>query len=479
MRSAFPFLVACLMLASPVCHAQASEEEAIEIAKQFMELGQVQYAAGNFEDAAEAFINAYKTQPFAAFLFNAGVAFEKAEKFKDAAKYLQQYLDEEPGATDKKAVKVRIASLKQRAAEAGEGGEPVIIIEKKCGGEGQPPCEGAEQPPPGPQPEVAMKSIVQVRTKPEGAKVVVVDSEGNDLHTAISPVEQTLVPGKYELRVEHPEFKKVVTPLSVSEGRVYVVVVELSQGTFLGYLTVKCNVPGARVFLDDPQAGSVGEAPWGNPVPTGDHTIWIEHPGYETVEKEFSIGVGDTMEIEAQLERVEHGEIEVVTNVDDAQLSIDGKMEPGSLPLTLQLPSGTHQVLVEATGLKPYIADIELQKGMRTKVLVRLNPKPKRTPAYISFGLATAFFAAGIAFAVKAKLLNDDMQSDLRNGFLDNNDPRQHQLLGWNIGADASFLLGGIMTIVGFVYMFRDPLPDSEGKIKDPVEYAELTEDDS
>ena len=66
---------------------------------------------------------------------------------------------------------------------------------------------------------------------------------------------------------------------------------------------------------------------------------------------------------------------------------------------------------------------------------------------------------------------------DLKKGLLRAaHDPRQHQLLGWNIGADASFLLGGIMTIVGFVHMFRDPLPDSEGKIKDPVEFADLEE---
>ena len=87
-----------------------------------------------------------------------------------------------------------------------------------------------------------------------------------------------------------------------------------------------------------------------------------------------------------------------------------------------------------------------------------------------------AFFSAGIAFAVKSKQLKDDIQADLGGGFLDNNDPRQHQLLGWNIGADASFLLGGIMSIVGIVYMLRDPLPDSEGKVKDPVEFADLPE---
>jgi tetratricopeptide (TPR) repeat protein len=469
-----PCIIFALLVTAVVPDAaQASEEESIEIAKEFMELGQALYAAGKFEEAAEAFLNAYKTQPFAAFLFNTGVSYEKAEMWAEAVENFQRYLDEEPKASDRKDVEARIEALKAHVGKGGEGGS-TFIIEKKCGGEGQPPCEGEAAPPA--TPDVAMKSIVQVRTKPEGAKVVFMDPEGNDLFTSVSPAQQTLEPGKYELRVEHPEFQKAFTPLSVSEGRVYVVVVELSQGTFLGYLSVKSNVQGAEVYLDDREAGSVGGTPWGNPVPTGDHTVWIEHPGYESIEKEVTLGVGDTLEIDAQLDRVEHGELEVVTNVDHATLSVDGKIDPGSLPLVLQFPAGTHQVLVEAKGLKPYVEDVELQAGQRTKILVRLNPKPKRTPAYISFGLAVAFFSAGIAFAVKSKQLKDDMQMDLKSGFLDNNDPRQHQLLGWNIGADTSFLLGGIMSIMGIVYMLRDPLPDSEGKVKDPVEFADLPE---
>jgi tetratricopeptide (TPR) repeat protein len=466
------FVIAALILtAAPPATAQVSEEESIEIAREFMELGQALYAAGKFEEAAEAFMNAYKTQPFAAFLFNTGVSYEKAEMWKEAVESFQRYLDEEPEASDKEDVAARIETLTEYAAKAGTGGT-TFIIEKKCGGEGQPPCEGGETPPPTeaappPTPDVAMKSIVQVRTKPEGAKVVFMDLEGNDLFTSVTPAQQTLEPGKYELRVEHPEFQKAFTPLKVAEGRVYVVVVELS---------LKSNVEGAKVYLDDKEAGSVGETPWGNPVPTGDHKVWIEHPGYKGQESEFTLGVGDTMEIDAQLDRVEHGELEVVTNVDHATLSVDGKIDPGSLPLVLQFPAGTHQVIVEAKGLKSYIEDIELQQGQRTKILVRLNPKPKRTPAFISFGLAVAFFSAGIAFAVKSKQLKDDIQMDLNSGFLDNNDPRADQLLGWNIGADTAFLLGGVMSIVGIVYMLRDPLPDSEGKVKEPVEFADLPE---
>jgi hypothetical protein len=438
-----------------------------------MELGQAMYTAGKYGEAAEAFLNAYKTQPFAAFLFNAGVAFEKGGEYAEAADHFERYLEEEKDAPDREDIEARIDALRQKAASE-PGQKPTFVVEKRGGGPHPPPCAGGGA---APHASVSMKSIVQVRTDPAGAKVVITDLEGNEILKSVSPTEQTLEPGKYQLGVEHPEFKKALTPLNVSEGRVYVVHVELSQGTFLGYLSVKSSVPGAEVFLDDREAGAVGNTPWGNPVPTGDHVVWVEWPGYQGVEKSVSIGVGETLEMDVQLEKVDHGEIEVVTNVDDAVLSIDGKLQPGSLPLTLRLPPGIHEVLVEATGLKEYLADVELHKGMRTKVLVRLNPSPKRTPAYISFGIATALVTAGIVFAVKSKQLNDDMLGDRKNGTLDNNDPRQDQLLGWNIGADTSFLLGGVMAIVGVVYMIRDPLPESEGLVKDPVDFADLEDE--
>jgi len=475
MRCTFPAFLVLVTLSSPA-PARAGEEdkETIEIAKEFMELGQALYTAGKFEEAAGAFVNAYKTQPFAAFLYNTGVAYEKAGMFKEAADYFRRYLEDEPGSGDAKKILARIEALEKAAAGKPEGGgKPTFIVEKTCGGEGQPPCEGGEEAPPA---EVSMKSIVQVRTEPAGAKVEISDLEGTVVQSSVSPVEVTVEPGKYSLSVSHPEYKKAVTPLVVSEGRVYVVHVEMSQGTFLGYLTVKCDVPGADVFLDDRDAGAVGQTPWGNAVPTGDHVVWIERPGYETMEKTVSVGVGDTVEIDALLERVGHGEIEVVTNVDDAVLSVDGKVQAGALPLTLQLPAGPHGILVEAKGLKAYALDLDLLAGMRTKVLVRLNPKPKRTPAWISLGLATAFLVAGVALAATSTKLENEMEHDRSGGYLDNNDPRADKLLGLDIGADASFLLAGIMTVVGLVYMFRDPLPDSEGKVKDPVEFADLTE---
>ncbi len=449
------------------------ESSGMDLAKEYMELGQALYASGKYEEAADSFLKAYGAQPFSAFLYNTGVAYEKAGAWAKAAEQFRRYLETEPAAPDLESIKARIASLDEKAkASAGSTPDqpPTFTVEKTCGGEGQPPCTAA-------QPDASkMKSIVQVRTTPEGAKVTIVDEKGVAVFTGSSPLQQTVDPGKYKLVVKHPEYKEAETPLHVSEGRVYVVVVELSQGTFLGYLTVKASVPGARVFFDDHDAGAVGKTPWGNVIPTGDHTVWIEQPGYVPVEKQVSIGVGDSLEIDVVLERVEFGEIMVVANVDDAVLTVDGQLEQGLLGKALELPWGKHEVAVQAKGLKTWTTPVDLEKGKRTKILVRLNPKPKRTPAWISFGFATALWAAAIAFGVQSENLYAEVEKDKKAGLLDNRDPRFNYILGWDIAFDVTLLFAALTTILGIVYMVRDPLPDSEGLVKEPVELAEIEE---
>jgi len=52
-----------------------------------MERGQTLYGAARYIESAEEFLRAYEAQPFAAFLFNAGVAYEKVDDPGRAADY--------------------------------------------------------------------------------------------------------------------------------------------------------------------------------------------------------------------------------------------------------------------------------------------------------------------------------------------------------------------------------------------------------
>jgi len=72
---------------------EADEPTAIEVARGHMERGQALYLQARFEEAASEFQSAYEAQPFSAFLFNAGVALERAEQTGRAADFFEQYVE--------------------------------------------------------------------------------------------------------------------------------------------------------------------------------------------------------------------------------------------------------------------------------------------------------------------------------------------------------------------------------------------------
>ena len=115
-------------------------------------------------------------------------------------------------------------------------------------------------------------------------------------------------------------------------GKVYMIITEMSQGQFLGFLRVVTNVPGADVFVDKKEEGSLGKTPFQNATATGVHHVWIEKPATSRVERDIEIGVGDDVLLKLDIERVDHGRVRVVANKADALVYIDGKLA-GGVPL--------------------------------------------------------------------------------------------------------------------------------------------------
>ena len=106
-----------------------------------------------------------------------------------------------------------------------------------------------------------MKSLISVRTNPGDATVRIMNMKGEELSASRGPSAQTVERGKYLVEASHPNFRTVQTELSVNPGQVYIVVVEMSQGAFLGFLHVTTDVPGADVYIDDKSEGKVGITP--------------------------------------------------------------------------------------------------------------------------------------------------------------------------------------------------------------------------
>jgi hypothetical protein len=340
----------------------------------------------------------------------------------------------------------------------------------------------ASQPGEGkPAPEVAiterqMKSLISVRTNPSDAKIRVLDPEGKEVSSVVGQLAQTVEKGRYTIEASHPSYRTVTTDVSVASGQVYVVVVEMSQGAFLGFLRVVTDIPGASVYIDDKSEGAVGETPFGNVVPTGPHKLIVEKPGYSPIEQDIEVNVGDKKEINLSLERLTFGALVVKTNQGDATVFVNekpvGKVPPKG-ELRANLPAGLHTVRASAEGMKDYTVQVKINGGQSTKLLVRFNPTPSRTSAWVSLGFSAALFISGGVLGGFALHDKKELDAERRSGTLASDDERIIRGFLFGLGADVSFGIGTLVGALSIYYFLRDPLPPSEGKKLIPVDFEE------
>jgi hypothetical protein len=649
-----------LVLPAAVALAQDGENEApsaIERARDHMERGQALYLQARFEEAAAEFEAAYEAQPFSAFLYNAGVALERAGQPGRAADLFEQYLGRDPGASDAESVRARVARLRAsqqappsgagergspegaaaaaeagsgasggaasgeagdgalaaagaagegapgrasdageggagpgaeagegeagagrraegagpgteagegeagagrraegagpgteagegeagegrlaegagRGAEAGDGGASEAgggsVAEGELGagrggeagaggaGEGASGAErvaaagegrlaegagrgaeagehaagaagagegergpGATGGPAGARQAAAappdgipddFKSLLSVRTNPEGATIRVQRADAT-LAEGPAPFAHTLEQGRYHVVVEHPDYQTVEQDVRIEPGKVYVVIVEMSQGQFLGYLRVVSNVPGADVYIDDREQGPRGQTPFEAPIPVGPHQIWVERPGYQPEQREVEVGIGEDVTTEIALERVDFGRLRVVANVPGARVVVDDR-QLGTVPFEAQLPAGPHRLRVEADGMKSWETDVTIERGQLTPTRVRLRPAVGRGGAWVTTVFGALFLGGGIALGLVADDLSTTLAAEQEAGTLASDDSRLDLGFYLSIGADAAFGLSAILGALALYYFVYDPLPPSEGRALEARDWA-------
>jgi len=118
-RLLFAACLAVATLAPATGRAQFTSGAADQRALQLYEQGDQAYAEGRYEDAANAFVAAYRLSPRPLLLYNLANAYERLGRYEQAVQSLEQYLPDAP--IDERAViETRIRNLRARVS----GGQP-------------------------------------------------------------------------------------------------------------------------------------------------------------------------------------------------------------------------------------------------------------------------------------------------------------------------------------------------------------------
>lgn len=453
-----------------------------------MDRGQGLFLAGQYETAAQVFEEGYAAHPYSAFLFNAGVCYQKMGDAEAALASFRRYLEKDPNAPDAPSVQERVTAL-QAAVDA--------ALARPEGEEGEDESPAAVEMP---DDDTGMKSLVIVETDPSGAPVKIfrrkdqrtpdyregAKNSGWSLVAArSSPVDLTLDVGRYHVVVEaFAEYNRSETDIDVSPGHVHHFRANLSQGEFLGFVEFTANVEGAAIYLDGGEKdGAVwGKTPHGAMVEPGPHVAVLEAPGYEPQTVEFEVEMGGKKPISVVLERVGFGVLRVDADVSEASIRIDerdvGVWRAGQSALEFQVSAGPHQVTVMSRGYKVLRKQVVVPEGqlvpMRAKMIRRVPRGAAWTQAIVSAG----FIGASIYFGVESNRLKNELDADRARGILNASDPRINQGFWYSVGANGGFAVGGVLGLLSVYNFIKDPYPEPQLYRGKPQEFDRIRRND-
>ncbi|MCA9526752.1 MAG: PEGA domain-containing protein, partial [Myxococcales bacterium] len=245
----------CLALTAPtLSFAQSADYSA---AKQ---RGSSAFQAGNFEEAAEYFKEAFSIEPRGNLLYNIGLCYEKAGRTDEAVKFYQRFVSALPNSPKRPAVQRKIDELKTE-------------------------LQGRYQE-------------VNVATSPPEAVIFVDDKAKGALGRA--PVSFKLLPGSYVVIAELPGHEPARQRIELTESVPAMVDLVLIPSDEVGTVTFLVSERNADVMVDGRR---VGKSPVTEPLRlrAGPHDVLVMKPGYAPWKRKLDVPAGGEKRLQVQL----------------------------------------------------------------------------------------------------------------------------------------------------------------------------------
>lgn len=189
---------------------------------------------------------------------------------------------------------------------------------------------------------------VRVESVPAGARVLLEDQE-----LGVTPLVADVDAGRYTLALEHPDYRRYETPITVKAGEPLTIgPVEL--GLPDGMLAVRTEPEGADVSVSGRYRGRTPATL--DLAPGLAHEVVVSRPGYASQTRNIAVSPGERKTLTLTLEAV-LGQVTVKGEPADAELFVDGRSR-GLANQTLSLPAAPHALEIRKPGLATFKATV-------------------------------------------------------------------------------------------------------------------------
>ena len=218
------------------------------------------FAAGDFNEAALLFREAFDIEPRGNLLYNIGLCYEKSGSTTDAVVFYQRFVDAVPGSPKRPALQQKIAELKTS-------------------------LEGEFED-------------VTVNTSPAGAVIFVDEKAKGAMGT--SPVTFRLLPGNHLIIAELEGHEPAKKQLDLVKGRKANVQLQMLPSGSVGGMTLLISERGADVMVDGKR---VGRTPLTKPVRlgAGSHEVMVIKPGFAPWKQMVEVQAGGETKVKVSL----------------------------------------------------------------------------------------------------------------------------------------------------------------------------------
>ncbi len=225
--------------------------------------------------------------------------------------------------------------------------------------------------------EVVMEGRLSINTNPSGAVILIDGKTYKDKSPAI--VEKLPVGKPIVLKIQKEGYADIVKEVLITNpSQLYQETIELKvedQKVQYGIVKVSSNPEGAEIYLDNKKIGKKTNTIL-QEVTTGQHNVLLELEGHDPYFTKFTVKADELEMIDATLYKkgtVRTGFVSIDVNIDDAEITIDGKQITQPVKDYPIQPDTEVKIAVKKSGYTTYTTSKTLKIGDHELIKVEMK----------------------------------------------------------------------------------------------------------